>query len=143
MGCDCVDRDFERGQRALMDLFRDYEGKGLICVDVDNTIFGPAEFPFVGEPLPGVREVFHELRKMGYKIIIWSGRNSSLVNVPSVKWIALRLVEIALQMYGIEYDAVDYGYSGKIPCEFYIDDHAIGFRGDWWAVLDEIKRMRR
>jgi len=141
----------ERGKRlrseaevySLMDLYNDYEGEGLVCVDVDGTIFKRAEFPYVGELMEGAREALSELRRRGYKIVIWSGRNSSLVNTPLLRSISLNLVKVALDVNGVEYDAIDYGEAGKIPCEIYIDDRAIGFRGDWRAVLEEVERLEK
>jgi hypothetical protein len=133
----------EAGMYSLMDLYKDYEGEGLVCVDVDGTIFARAEFPYVGRLIEGAREALSELRRRGYKVVIWSGRNSSLVNTPLVRSVSLNLVKVALDVNGIEYDAIDYGEAGKIPCEIYIDDRAIGFRGDWGAVLEEVERLER
>jgi hypothetical protein len=142
-----IERDKQLRKEAelysLMDLYKDYEGEGLVCIDVDGTIFKKAEFPYVGELVEGAREALSELRRRGYKIVIWSGRNSSLANTPLLKSIAMNLVKIALDVNGVEYDAIDYGDAGKIPCEIYIDDRAIGFRGDWRAVLEEVEKLEK
>jgi hypothetical protein len=79
------------------------------------------------KPLPGAKEAMQRLKDMGYVIYIHScnGRD----------WIAK-----VLNTHEIPYDYIWDNDSdlGKPICDWYIDDRAIGFRGDWNAVLEEI-----
>lgn len=116
-------------------------GKGFIAVDVDNTIFLKDEiFPNLGSMIPYAREALKQLRDKGYKIVIYSSRNNKCWNTPSMSRLALELARIALEINNIPYDIIDYGECGKWVAEFYIDDRAIEFDGDWRKVLDKINK---
>ena len=78
--------------------------------------------------IPGAKEAMQKLRDMGYNIIIHSCNNRD--------WIAR-----VLNTNNIPYDYIwDSSLDrGKPIADWYIDDRAIGFRGDWDAVVKEIE----
>ncbi len=113
------------------------------AIDADGTIFDIAEFPLVGRIIPGAKEAIDEIRRMGYKIIIWSSRNNTYWNTPAMSRLAMKLLKIALDINHIKYDKIDYGQHGKVVADFYIDDRAITFRGNWDDTLLEFKKRVR
>lgn len=92
-----------------------------ICVDFDHTIV------HIDTPIPGAKEALRALKDKGYMIIIYSCNNRD--------WI-----EKVLNNNEIPYDYI-YDSNrdiGKPIATWYIDDRAIGFRGNWNTVLEEI-----
>lgn len=104
---------------------------GVIAVDFDKTLFSDGVFPDVGEPLPGARDALAALCDAGYRILIWSARSTSAL--------AREKMRAALDAHGFPYDAIDDGSTpGKPRVDLFIDDRAIGFRGDWQDVLAQV-----
>lgn len=92
-----------------------------ICVDFDHTLVHH------DKPIPGAKEAMQTLRDRGYVIIIYSCNNRD--------WI-----ERVLRNNEIPYDYI-YDSArdiGKPIATWYVDDRAVGFRGDWNTVLEEI-----
>jgi len=108
-----------------------------IGIDADGTIFDVATFPFVGRLIEGSREGINYLRRKGYKIMIWSSRNSCY-NTPVMRRVAMGLLKIALDLHQIDYDLLDMGECGKTVCDYYIDDRAIRFTG-WQDIINFFK----
>lgn len=92
-----------------------------IAIDFDHTIV------HYDKPIPGAKEALQKLRDSGYYVLIHSCNNRD--------WIAK-----VLNTYEIPYDYIyDSAHDiGKPIATWYVDDRAIGFRGDWNAVLEEI-----
>lgn len=92
-----------------------------VAVDFDYTLVK-------GDALiPGAKEAMQQLRDKGFSIIIFSCNRK--------KWI-----EKVLNIHDVPYDYI-YDSSedvGKPACDFYIDDRAIGFKGDWKATTQEV-----
>lgn len=106
-----------------------------IAVDLDGTILeydGWKGHDHFGKPLPGVREALQKLKEQGFVIIIWTTRNNR--------------EEIAkyLKEQGIPFDYINEnpygppGGSNKVYADYYVDDRAVEFRGDWQEVLRKV-----
>ena len=93
-----------------------------IAVDFDHTIVNGDKL------LPGAKEALQLLRERGYFIMIYSCNRK-------------RWIEKVLNQHEIPYDYIYDSDNdiGKPACDWYVDDRAIGFRGDWKAVTDEIQ----
>jgi len=112
--------------------------KIIIC-DFDGTIVD-FNFPSIGEPKEGVKEAFQKLKDMGCKIHILSSRTSTEVfKYPIDRQEQVRKMEQYLDEHEIPYDKVL--NLDKPPAHVYIDDRAIGYRGDWNKVLEELENM--
>ena len=109
-----------------------------VCViDFDNTICDFA-YPEMGEPKDGVKYALKELKNMGYKIHILSCRTShDIKKYPIDRQEQVRMMEDYLNKHEIPYDEVL--NKDKPLAVWYIDDSAIGFRDNWWQVVEEIK----
>lgn len=96
----------------------------LIGVDFDHTIVDN------DKPLPGAKAALQKLREDGHKILIHSCNNYD--------WILK-----VLNNHEIPYDYIwDSGHDiGKPVCDCYIDDRAIGFRGDWKQTIVEVEKI--
>jgi hydroxymethylpyrimidine pyrophosphatase-like HAD family hydrolase len=101
--------------------------KQIIGIDWDHTIYDTASNTL----LPGAADAIWALRERGYRILIHSCNNP--------QWIRMKCEELGL--------IVDYVWGetgmeqGKPVCAVYIDDRAVGFRGDWADALNEALMM--
>lgn len=112
----------------------------VIVIDFDNTIC-EENFPEIGTPKKGVKEALKKLKEMGYEIYIHSCRTShELFKYPIDRLEQVRKMEKYLNENEIPFDLVLNEF--KPLASVYIDDRAIGFRGDWEKVVNEIKNMR-
>jgi hypothetical protein len=110
----------------------------VIAVDFDSTIVRWAVLDYEHKrALPGAAPAIRELKKRGYKIVIHTSRLSSTWCRKAGESVKEQRAFVAetLDRLGIPYDKIT---AEKLPCEWYIDDRAIGFRGDWNAVMQEI-----
>jgi hypothetical protein len=114
-----------------------------VCVDFDGTIFpwGPVADEDT-PPFEGAVEVIKKLKDEGFTIFIFTSRMSPLW-WSEMGWSytdALSeqhaFVTTRLRKWGIPYDVIS---SEKVPARYYIDDRAIGFRGDWADVKATIE----
>lgn len=119
-----------------------------IAVDFDDTIAESLGFPIIGAPKPGAAQALSTLRRMGYKIIIWSCRtchydydiyggdpNQYPLERPAVQDMMRWLAE-----HQIEYDEIDDGSMGKPSADYYIDDKAVHFDANWVDIAAHIVR---
>jgi hydroxymethylpyrimidine pyrophosphatase-like HAD family hydrolase len=93
----------------------------LLGIDFDHTIVNGDQV------LPGAKEAIQLLKDKGCAILIHSCNNKD--------WITkvLRANDIPFDYIWDSANDV-----GKPVCDWYIDDRAIGFRGDWNAVVREV-----
>lgn len=98
----------------------------IICVDFDRTLCDPDNKPpdkRLGPPFPGAKEAMQAFREAGYDICIHSCRGSDGPR-------AVKVMVDWLNYFQIPFDSV-WGQPGKPVADFYIDDLAIRFEGNW------------
>lgn len=106
-----------------------------LAVNLGGTILeydGWKGYSHFGKPLPGAREVLQKLKEHGFVIVIRMLRNNR--------------EDIAryLEEQGIPFDYINENplqppdCSSKIYADYYVDDRAVEFRGDWQEVLKKI-----
>lgn len=106
----------------------------IISVDFDNTLVGYDESG-AAFPLAGAAEAMKTLKEAGCHIVIHTCRIGIALEKGSLKE-ELRLVSLILKDFGICYDEI---YLHPKPiADFYIDDRAIQFDGDWKAPIRKI-----
>ncbi|MFN3528466.1 MAG: hypothetical protein ACK417_00915 [Bacteroidia bacterium] len=110
-----------------------------IAVDFDGVIHGYSKGWNGGDiydpPVPGTREALEKLKADGWKIYIFSTRTNKIFRkkeeadqeAAMKNWLA---------EHQIPYDKI--WTFGKPMADIYLDDRAIGFRGDWQQSLAEI-----
>jgi hypothetical protein len=114
----------------------------VALVDFDGTIIPWGPLMKKRGVTPGCREAILQLVGKGYKIIVFTSRLSwtwmeSVVGNDLAKVIEFReaqetfIIETMLAA-GIPFSGMT---AEKVPAEFYIDDKAIRFDGDWDEVL--------
>jgi hypothetical protein len=112
-----------------------------ICVDFDGTIFQWGDIYAQTPPFEGCVEVIRNLRKQGWYIVIFTSRMSPTwwasegwdfeeAERRQYDFVAHRLVD-----YGIPFDRIT---AEKVPAEYYIDDKAIRFEGDWFKIRGKV-----
>lgn len=107
-----------------------------IVVDFDDTLVSFSdEQGFY--PLPGAAEAMHDLRERGHKIIVYSCR-FAIANKKGRLREETRFVTQLLTDFGIEFDELH--IEDKPVADFYIDDRAVTFSGDWQEVKSIICR---
>jgi len=107
-----------------------------VAVDFDKVIFTHDSWQgheHYGDLINGARESMIELRKMGFKIMIWTTRDQT------------DLIAEACKKYEIPYDYINQNPNqppeinpSKPVADYYIDDRAVYFQ-TWDLALNEIK----
>lgn len=113
--------------------------KKYVCIDLDGTIAHYKEWQgekFFGDPVEGVQDALEQLRKDGWKIIIYTTRSNGA------------LVEGYLKKHSIPFDHVNYNpdqpknaIGGKPYADVYVDDRGIQFNGNWSVTLNEVRHF--
>jgi len=114
-----------------------YAGNGVVCVDFDGTLFPYRPLYEQNPPMPNAVETMWWLKSQGYKIVIFTSRLSPswLEESGESEQRSLGWVEGLLVQNNIPYDMIT---AEKVPAEYYIDDRAIAFRGNWLQVKKEV-----
>ena len=107
-----------------------------VCVDLDGTIAHYKEWQgeeVFGDPIEGVQVALEQLRKNGWKIIIYTTRSNQT------------LIEGYLNKNSIPFDYINHNpgqpknaIGGKPYADAYIDDRGIQFNGNWSITLNEV-----
>jgi len=113
-----------------------------IAVDFDSTISHYDGFKGVGvfgKPVQGAAWALGKFREMGATVIIHTCRRE------------INLIAEYLKEHNIQYDYINYSPKNsklnlsnkKIAATVYIDDKAIGFRGQWRETYLDVVNFRR
>src|SRR5688572_25384918 len=101
----------------------------LVAMDFDHTINNNSDIQpgeRFSKPYPKVRETIEAIRSTGNKVMIFSCNRKAWIE----EWMA---------HHEIPYD---YIWDGAKPVyDVLIDDRAIGFRGDWGVMLEEMEKL--
>jgi hypothetical protein len=107
-----------------------------VCLDFDGVLHsyrsgwrGPEVIP--DPPIHGTRQAVERLRQQ-YRVVVYSARCATPQGRAAVQaWLSKHQIE------------VDEVCEHKPPALVYVDDRAIPFRGDWDAVIGEIREFRK
>lgn len=106
----------------------------VLAVDLDETIIQSD----TEELVPGARDALLALRKLGWKIIIWTARGDVDTHVPEI-----------LERHGIPYDAVNSNLPGvgdksrKIHFDAVVDNKNVDLNDGWEAAVEELEHRRK
>ena len=101
-----------------------------IMIDLDgvlNTYNGNYSENYIPDVKRGAKEFIKKLNK-DYDLILFTTRN----NLEATKW----LIENKMDEYFKDVTSI------KIPAYLYLDDRAIGFRGDYEYTLKQIEKFK-
>ena len=102
----------------------------VVCIDFDGTIvpWGPLMAP--KDPFPGVANAIRELKKAGYRIVIFTSRLSETWIDDEDQDLGDQLAYVAgiLTDHLIPFDDIT---ADKVPAEAYFDDRAIRVDESW------------
>jgi predicted mannosyl-3-phosphoglycerate phosphatase (HAD superfamily) len=105
----------------------------ILAVDLDETIIQSD----TEELVPGAKPALLALKKLGWKIIIWTARGDAEKFVPEI-----------MGRYGLPFDAVNENLSGikdksrKIVFDAMVDNKNVDFTDGWEAVVHELEKRR-
>ena len=106
----------------------------VLAVDLDETIIQSD----TEELIPGARDALLALRKLGWKIIIWTARGDVDTHVPEI-----------LERHDIPYDAINDNLPGvsnksrKIHFDAVVDNKNVDFNDGWEAIVEELEHRRK
>jgi hypothetical protein len=136
---DMIDR-FKRGARRA-----DTARPPWVAVDLDGTVLEAApkgvtvgegqQLP-LGPPKPGAVDALTELVRLGWRVSIFSARfgDENLDDAVVATWAK----EIAEHLTRQNVPFTDIWVGRKPRCDFFVDDKAIKFDGDWGSVIEQL-----
>lgn len=105
----------------------------IIAVDFDYTLNDQNNKPpdkRLGPPFPGAKEALQAFREAGYDICIHSCRGSDGPR-------AVKVMADWLEFFSIPFDSI-WDQPGKPVADFYIDDLAVRFEGNWTEIRKKV-----
>lgn len=106
--------------------------KKIIAIDYDETITDNTPYPYEGNIRPQAIKYIKLLHDKGYTLVLWTSRKEKDYN----KCIDRLQKENILQYFN--FDDIEYGYSGKVIADFYIDDKGIPGKLNWRKIYKYI-----
>jgi histidinol phosphatase-like enzyme len=113
-----------------------------ICVDFDGTLFPWDEDLWADNPPePGAIKAMRSFHSLGYQIMIFSSRLSDDWVMSTGENIMAHHdhMEKLLHKYEVPFDGFAWD---KIKADYYIDDRAIEYKGDWDAIRERVEVSR-
>ena len=114
-----------------------------IAIDFDGVIHGYSKGWNGGEiydpPVPGSKEAMEELKAQGHTLYIFSTRTNKIFH-KNDKVDQKKAIEAWMKEHEIPFDKI--WTFGKPMADIFIDDRAIGFRGDWTTTLQEVSGFK-
>lgn len=110
-----------------------------VAVDFDGVLHmyskGFQDGSIYDQPVPGAAQALQALKEKGYKIYIFSTRSNKIFHKKD-SGDQNAAMEAYLKKHQIPYDRI--WSFGKPMADIFIDDRAIGFRGDWQDTLQAV-----
>lgn len=111
-----------------------------IAIDLDGTLAQDSgDFPEIGMMIDGADIAMGRLKDMGYRVWVYSCRTNGYSREEGTTEDQYNRIQNWLEENGIPYDEIVLPEDGKIFADFYVDDKALPFRGNWDEVLDQVE----
>lgn len=113
--------------------------KRVLAVDLDGTIFKKVPWQGIhhfGKPEKKVKDCLKFLRAHGFEVLIHSTRLNGALSDSPLPFLKMN-VEAVLAVHRIPYDNIFTG-QGKPLAEFFVDDRAVFYAGNWEETMREI-----
>lgn len=115
-----------------------------IAIDFDGVLHGYSQGWGDGSiydpPVPGAGEAMKKMKEAGHTLYIFSTRTNPIFKKKDQANDQKKMMEDWLKEHDIPFDKV--WTFGKPMADIFIDDRAIGFRGDWGKTLHEVAEFK-
>jgi len=115
-----------------------------IAIDFDGVLHGYSkgwtDGTIYDAPVPGAAEAMKKLKEQGHTLYIFSTRTNPIFKKKEESADQKKAMEEWLKEHDMPYDKV--WTFGKPMADIFIDDRAIGFRGQWDATLEEVANFK-
>jgi ribonucleotide monophosphatase NagD (HAD superfamily) len=115
-----------------------------IAVDFDGVLHGYSKGWSDGSiydpPVPGAKEAMKRLKEQGHTLYIFSTRTNPMFKNKDASADQKKAMEAWMGEHDIPFDKV--WTFGKPMADLFIDDRAIGFRGQWEQTLREVDEFK-
>lgn len=115
-----------------------------IAIDFDGVLHayskGWSDGSIYDGPVPGSAEAMKRLKEQGHTLYIFSTRTNPVFKKKDDAQDQKKMMEEWLQQHDIPFDKV--WTFGKPMADLFIDDRAIGFRGNWNSTLEEVASFK-
>ena len=115
-----------------------------IAIDFDGVIHGYSkgwdDGSIYDPPVPGTVEAMKKLKEAGHTLYIFSTRTNPVFKDKEASAEQKKNMENWMNEHGIPYDKI--WTFGKPMADLFIDDRALGFRGDWLQTLKEVEEFK-
>ncbi len=116
--------------------------KPTVAIDLDGVIFEYRDWKGLqhfGKPIKDVKKALKMLRRMGFKIVIFTCRANPALQDEPLPQLEL-YIRKALEGAEIPFDEI--AMTGKPFAEYYVDNHAVRFN-DWSDALMKITALEK
>lgn len=115
-----------------------------IAVDFDGVLHtyskGWTDGSIYDQPVPGAKEAMTALKEAGHTLYIFSTRTNPVFKKKEGAADQKKMMEDWLTLHQIPFDKV--WTFGKPMADLFIDDRAVGFRGNWNETLEQVANFK-
>jgi len=115
-----------------------------IAIDFDGVLHGYStgwgDGSIYDAPVPGAADAMKKLKEQGHTLYIFSTRTNPIFKKKEESADQKKAIEEWMKEHDMPFDKI--WTFGKPMADIFIDDRAIGFRGQWDTTLEEVANFK-